>query len=201
MIKQTITYKDFTGATNTEDFYFHLDKADLLEMQAERKGGMKEYMQDLIKTDNKLEILRIFRMFIMKSVGRLSEDGRRLKRDQDVRDEFEQTEAYQEFLFYLANDGEAAAKFLDNLMPEDLMEQVRAEGGMTDLELPADTSTNDAELKDQPEIVKEWTDFTSEELLAMDEPQFLKLVESSKKGGNNVPRMLVIIAGRRKTQQ
>lgn len=198
MIKQTITYKDFTGASNTEDFYFHLDKADLLEMQAERKGGMKEYMQDIINSDDKLEILRIFRMFIMKSVGRLSEDGRRLKRDQDVRDEFEQTSAYQEFLFFLANNGAEAARFLDNLMPEDLMTQVREELGETaDLMLPPDTSTNDAELREQPEVVKEWHDYSREELLEMPAEQFNPMFDAVKVPK---PRMLLNVAMQRKQQ-
>lgn len=198
MIKQTITYKDFTGASNTEDFYFHLDKADLLEMQAERKGGMKEYMQDIINSDDKLEILRIFRMFIMKSVGKLSEDGRRLKRDQDVRDEFEQTSAYQEFLFFLANNGAEAARFLDNLMPEDLMVQVREEIGETaDLMLPPDTSTNDAELREQPEVVKEWHDYSREELLEMPAEQFNPMFDAVKVPK---PRMLLNVAMQRKQQ-
>ena len=70
-----------------------------------------------------------------------------------------------------------------------------------ELELPADTSTNDAEMVEQPEVVKEWSDYTEEELLSMSDPEFFKLVDASKRGGKNVPRMLIILTGKRKLQQ
>lgn len=197
MIKQTITYTDFNDVTHTEDFWFHLDKADLLEMQAMRSGGMKAYMEDLIKSDDKLEILRIFRMFILKSVGKRSEDGRRFHRTDDIRAEFEETNAYQEFLFYLANNADEAAKFLEGLMPADLVAQVKAAEAMGTVELPADTSTNDAEVVEQPEVVKQWTDYTEQELMELPNVEFQALIHRSKNGGSNVPRMLLLIQSRR----
>ncbi len=40
MLKKTITYEDFDGNQVTEDHFFHLSKADLVEMEVSQKGGM-----------------------------------------------------------------------------------------------------------------------------------------------------------------
>lgn len=198
MIKQTITYKDFNGDERTEDFWFHLDKADLLKMQAMRKGGMKAYMQDIVAADDNEKILEVFDMFILKSIGKRSEDGRRFERTDEIRAEFTQTNAYSEFLFQLAGNAEQGATFVNGIMPEGLAEELKdfsPQAGT--VELPADTSTNDAEAKEVPVQIK-WTDFTKQQLLEMGEHQFVALVGSMRP--KDMPHDLLIIAMERKNK-
>ena len=40
MLKRNITYEDFDGNTVTEAFYFNLSKAELMEMEFTRAGGL-----------------------------------------------------------------------------------------------------------------------------------------------------------------
>ena len=41
MFKKTITYTDFNGNERTEDFYFHLSKAELAEMDLSKAGSRR----------------------------------------------------------------------------------------------------------------------------------------------------------------
>lgn len=183
MIKQTITYTDFNEEERTEDFWFHLDKADLLELQAMRSGGLRAYMEEIVKSDDNEKILEIFKMLILKSIGKRSPDGRQFIRNDEVRDEFRNTNAYSEFLFSLANDASSGAEFIAGILPANLEKDLGRYGvkaPTTTVELPADTSTNDAEAKTEPRIVEmgpvggasEWTDFSQEQLLAMGQEDF-----------------------------
>lgn len=196
MIKQTITYTDFNGDSRTEDFWFHLDKADLLKFYAMRKGGMKAYMQDIVAAEDNEKILELFDMFLMKSIGKRSDDGRRFIRNDETREEFQQTNAYSDFLFMLANDAEAGAKFIEGIMPEGLEGELKTMAATETVELPADTSTNDAEAKEVP-IRITWTDFTKQQLLEMAEPEFDKLVTMKPQ---DMPHDLLVIAMQRKNR-
>ena len=45
MIKKTMTYTDYNGTERTEDFYFNLTKAEVMEMEMSTSGGMAEMIQ------------------------------------------------------------------------------------------------------------------------------------------------------------
>ena len=45
MIKKTITYNDYNGVERTEDFYFNLSEAEVMEMELGVTGGMAEMLQ------------------------------------------------------------------------------------------------------------------------------------------------------------
>ena len=42
MLKKTITYTDYNGNERTEDFYFNLTKAEVVEMEMSTSGGLTE---------------------------------------------------------------------------------------------------------------------------------------------------------------
>ena len=48
MLKKTIKYTDFNDNEITEDFYFNLNKAELLEMESKSNGGLKNKIERLI---------------------------------------------------------------------------------------------------------------------------------------------------------
>jgi hypothetical protein len=195
MIKQDITYTDFNDVERTEEFWFHLDKADLLELQAMRKGGLRAYMQEIVESDDNEKILETFKMLILRSIGKRSEDGRQFIRNDEIRDEFRNTNAY---LFSLANDASSGAEFISGILPANLEKDLAKHGVKMDtVELPADTSTNDAEAKEKP--VKQWTDYTKQELLEMSDRQFTITV--GRMAPTEMPRELLVIAMQRKNQQ
>ena len=48
MLKKTITYTDYDGNQRTEDFFFNLSKAEVLEMEMGINGGMTKLIQRLV---------------------------------------------------------------------------------------------------------------------------------------------------------
>ena len=118
MIKKTITYTDYNGDSRTEDFYFNLSKAEILEMELSTEGGIKAFAEKLIAEKNGKQLVTMFKDLVLKSYGVKSPDGKRFIKNQDIRDEFSQTEAYSELFMQLATNDEEAAKFVNGIVPQ-----------------------------------------------------------------------------------
>lgn len=124
MLKKTITYTDYNGNERTEDFYFNLSKAELMEMQMSTSGGLTEMVKRVIQAQDTPEILKIFKKIILKSYGVKSDDGKRFIKKEELTEEFEQTEAYSNLFMELLQDEKKAADFITGLLPADLAKQV-----------------------------------------------------------------------------
>ena len=128
MLKKTITYEDYDGNTRTEDLYFFLSKAELMEMELTTPGGLANKLESVTKSQNGAEITRIFKDIILKSYGEKSDDGRSfIKKRNGVQlsEEFEQTEAYNQLFTELLLDPDKAAAFINGIMPKDLVDNVK----------------------------------------------------------------------------
>lgn len=127
MYKKTITFPNYNGEEVTESFYFNLTKAELLEMEMEQPGGMMEYLNTLIESKDANEILKIFKNLIRRSVGKKSADGRRFVKNEEITNDFMQTEAYSQLFMELATDAEEGARFINGIIPQDVAKEVAKE--------------------------------------------------------------------------
>lgn len=125
MLKKTITYTDYNGVERTEDFYFYLSKADLMEMEMGTTGGFAEMIQKVVNAHDAPAIIKIFKDLILKAYGEKSADGKRFIKNDELRDAFSQTEAYSQLFMELATDSDAAAKFVNGIMPADVSEKIQ----------------------------------------------------------------------------
>ena len=123
MIKWPITYTDYNGETITEDFYFHLNKAELTTMQFEANGNFSQYLERLVNERDIKSLGQEFRKIILNSYGKKADDGRLFRKSQEMRDEFEQSEAYSELFMDLVTDEDKATKFIKGILPSDLQNQ------------------------------------------------------------------------------
>ena len=123
MLKKTITYEDYDGNTRTEDFYFNLSKAELIEIEASTPGGVSAKLEKISKDNNGSEIIKTFKDIILKSYGVKSEDGKRFIKSEEISKAFEETEAYSELFYELALDADKAAAFVNGIMPRKLIEE------------------------------------------------------------------------------
>jgi hypothetical protein len=121
MLKKSITYKNYNDKTVTEDYYFHLTKAELIELEVSEKGGLAEALKRIVASNDGAQIIQTFKKIILQAYGVKSEDGRRFIKSQELRDEFEQTEAYSTLFMELATDAGAAAIFVNGIVPEGLV--------------------------------------------------------------------------------
>ena len=126
MLKKTITYTDYNGVERKEDFYFNLSKAEITEMELGVVGGLSEMLAKIIATQDGPKIAEFFKTLILKSYGEKSPDGRRFIKNKELSDAFEQTEAYSNLYVELATDSEAAAKFVNGIIPADLVKQMNS---------------------------------------------------------------------------
>ena len=117
MLKKTITYTDYNDNTRTEDFYFNLSEAELMEMEMSTVGGLAESIQKIVAAQDAPSIIKIFKDLVLKAYGVKSADGKRFIKNSAIREEFEQTEAYSELFMELATDADAAAEFVNGIGP------------------------------------------------------------------------------------
>lgn len=118
MLKKTITYTDYNGTERTEDHYFNLTEAEVMEMEMSTTGGLAEMIQRIVAAQDAPAIIKIFKELILNAYGQKSPDGKRFVKNQELRDEFAQTEAYSKLFMELATDADAAAKFVNGIMPK-----------------------------------------------------------------------------------
>lgn len=131
MHKETVKYIDYNGVERTEDVYFNLSKAELMEMQLSTAGGFDTMINKLIKAQDQPTLVKIFKDIILRSYGVPSPDGRRFVKTKELTEEFTQTEAYSDLYMKFITDSEAAAKFINGIMPKSLIEQMNKQANST----------------------------------------------------------------------
>lgn len=117
MLKKTITYQDYNGNERTEDFYFNLSKAEVMEMEMSTNGGMAELINRVTAAQDAPAIIKIFKELILKAYGEKSLDGKRFVKSEEISTAFAQTEAYSQLFMELATNADEAAKFVNGIVP------------------------------------------------------------------------------------
>lgn len=132
MFKKTITYTDFFGDKRTEDFYFNMNKAEVVEWQYSINGGINRLFEKIVNDGDQSLLVNMIKDLIRRSYGERSIDGKRFEKKRNGQylfDDFEQTMAYEALFMELIQDEKAAADFINGLMPPDLVAQMAAKNG------------------------------------------------------------------------
>lgn len=124
MIKKTITYTDYNGAERTEDFYFNLSKAEIMKMEMSVSGGLAERIERIVQTQNHPEIIQIFEDLICKAYGVKTPDGKGFTKKPEDLEAFMASPAYSELFMELATNADAAAAFVNGIVPADMAKQI-----------------------------------------------------------------------------
>jgi hypothetical protein len=126
MIKQTITYTDYNDVERTEDFYFNLTKAEIMELELGTTGGLAEMIEKIVAAKDTPAIIKVFKDLVLKAYGEKSPDGKRFIKSEEIAQAFSQTEAYSEMFMKLATDADAAAAFVNGIVPKDMKQDIKA---------------------------------------------------------------------------
>lgn len=124
MLTKTIKYTDFNGVEREEEFRFHLSKAELLEMELTQDGGLTAILDRIVKANDIPSLVKEFKRVVLMSYGVKSDDGRRFIKDDELRKAFSETDAYSQIFMELVTDDEAAAAFINGILPEDLRKKL-----------------------------------------------------------------------------
>ena len=138
MITKDTKYVDFLGNERTETMHFNLTQVELVEMGMDLPDDIKEEVGDdpsniteetamnlMVKLGEK-GIMAFLKTVILKSYGVVSEDGRRFEKSEQISKEFSETIAFDNLMMELLADDEAAANFINSLIPSAVTDKVPA---------------------------------------------------------------------------
>lgn len=120
MIKKTLVYTDYDGNERTEDYHFNLTRTELMDMEMSLYGGLKKSIENIIKTKDNVKIYNLFKDIVRKSYGVKSPDGRKFMKSPEIFADFEQTEAFSDFMYGLLNNPEEITEFIKGIIPADV---------------------------------------------------------------------------------
>lgn len=133
MLKKTLTYETIDGEKVTEDFYFHMSKADLLKLMVSKEGGFEAYVQRVVQARDIREAIAAIGDILDLSYGRKTADGKGFEKSPEILSRFKSLEAYSDLYLELALNPEQGAEFVRAIMPKNL------EGSLPqNVELPSD---------------------------------------------------------------
>lgn len=118
MLREKIKFEDFNGDTREEEFFFNLTKSEVAEMELSINGGLVEKINQMVEKKDGAQIMALFKEVIFKAYGKKSLDGRRFEKSEALSIEFSQTMAYDILFMRLITEPEAAAKFIEGILPK-----------------------------------------------------------------------------------
>lgn len=136
MITKTIKYFDFNDNEVEKEFSFHLSKAELTEFTFQEDGeNLDEALIRMSDGDTSIrEVLEMLKGILRKAVGQRSEDGARFVKNDAIRSDFFDTDAYSELLFELLDDATKASEFITGILPRDIRNEYKKTLGGDDLD-------------------------------------------------------------------
>lgn len=126
MYRKKVTYTDFNGQEVTDTLYFNLTEVELMEMQL-RNGDMEEMLERISKSKDLYQIVSTIKDIICSSYGEKSLDGKRFVKSKELTDAFKASEAYSVLFTELMQDENAAAEFINGIMPASIQAAAAAE--------------------------------------------------------------------------
>ena len=119
MIKQHIKFYDVIDEKEVEkDFYFHLNKAEIIRILS-RTGEVdwETYVRNILDSNDPDKILNLFESIIHDAVGQRTTEGLFVK-TKDFRDAFIASEAYGELFVKFLSEEAFAQKFWQSIIAE-----------------------------------------------------------------------------------
>ena len=145
MFTQDITYTDFNGNNVTEKLYFNLSQPELIRLNLENSGKLKNLILSVQSTQDPGDIFTIIETIILNAYGVRSEDGKRFIKTIDgrpVSEEFKETAAYAALFDEFLADPNKIITFINNIAPAAMQAAQKAQVQTNVIDMP---STTDAE--------------------------------------------------------
>lgn len=150
MVTKTVTYENpFTKQQVTEELYFNISKADLIEMEVDSHGtppyekdgktytGMQARLQRMVDADDVPAVHKELKGIVRRAYGK--REGDRFLKTDAIWQEFEGSEAYSEFVFGLLTDLDEFTSFINGVFPanlEQIADEVVAKAKARGIDIP-----------------------------------------------------------------
>lgn len=120
MLKEHLIYEDFDGNRRERDFYFNLTAQEISEMELSRNGGLTTFLQRIAAEQDQAKMVKYFKEFLLKSYGKKSDDGENFLKNNQIREEFQSSMAFNEFWMRFMTEEHAFENFVKGVIPSDL---------------------------------------------------------------------------------
>lgn len=133
MYKKSITFSNLDGESVTKDFYFNLNKAEIMNLELNTKGGVENFLQKINNEKDVTKLANFIKELILLSYGEKDDDNIKfIKKRNGVRlaEDFEQTDAFSQFYMELISGENAIDRFNEfilGILPSDIRTQVQAQ--------------------------------------------------------------------------
>lgn len=126
MIKKKVSYIDFNDEQITEDFYFHISKAEFLSQSFEKIDGLSvvENLEKIVQEKDNAKILKYFTGIIEQAYGEKSADGKSFIKDKEKTKAFVGSEAFSELIMEFFQNPDSMIEFIKGVFPRSLLEEV-----------------------------------------------------------------------------
>lgn len=120
MKKITQTYTTLDGEEITEDFYFNLTKAELLELELDTEGSVENFVQKCKNHKDAKAIAAFVKNILIKSYGERTLDGRSFVKSingESLGERFSYCAAFSDIYIELISSADSLANFLKEIIP------------------------------------------------------------------------------------
>lgn len=116
MIKKTVTYKDWDGEQVTEDLYFNLNKAEMMEMNKRYNGALDKYLKRALERKQYVKLGVFYKDLLLKAYGVKSTDGRRFEKSDEAARDFFQSKAFDTLFDEVLNSPDTAEALVNGML-------------------------------------------------------------------------------------
>lgn len=125
MLKKSITFETYDGNEITRDFYFNLNKAEIIKwLTTDGDYTLDKKLERLFQSGNARQLMDTFEELIRSSYGQPSLDNVRFEKNEEILNSFVQTEAYSVLFTELVTDAKKAADFINAIIPKDIAAEI-----------------------------------------------------------------------------
>lgn len=128
MFSRIFTYMGYDNKEHKDTWWFNLSESELYKMEIGSVGGVNGLMNRLLRENEPGKVVDIFEKIILGAVGERSIDGRKFVKNEDIRQDFYQSPAYNELFMELVSKPDNFRNFLLACIPEELAAKIKELG-------------------------------------------------------------------------
>ncbi len=116
MITKIVKYNNVDGEVCEEKLYFNLTLSEAMDMEFAKGDRLSKRLMN-IETADEGEQVNLVQNLILSAYGEKSSDGKRLIKNDEIRENFKQSLVYDALLRELLYNPDEAHKFMEALIP------------------------------------------------------------------------------------
>ncbi len=120
MLTHKMTYTNFDDEEVTEDFYFNINKIEILDLEVRNKEGLERWLKTIVAAKDQKTLWEEIKRVVLLAYGEKSPDGKRFIKTDESRDAFAQSAAFDKLMWDLITGEVDAGDFMIGVMPKDL---------------------------------------------------------------------------------